>query len=1095
MQQRWRKGFYQQPTLKSIDDGVLRVCFTSANRIWSVEVDVHDLKKGLDHYCRCVSLEAAGVSSHAVLSPDGITLAFGVESCGVCEIYSVNYLGLDLTRRTYEASHACAWDWSNDGLLLYSTSKDSLIKPGSHLETLRVGKEEEVDWVNGPKVPLDLATEGCFMGDTTILFTRNSGPGKNCYTKRYRGGNKQSLWVFDDSGEEARPLFDDSFGTTSNPVVCGGSLFFLSDHELGSLNVYRATPQGEEVTRLTDSQDFDICDLASDSKRWLAYSKAGDIILLDVHTLSSYVLRLLIKIDDPVHCQNSPICPHNGFHLSPDGRFGLVNIRGHLYFADGTQEVPLPRMPATRQMDGRLVLVNGEYIAVFVAEDLATLELATYAVFGCTLSPEEMSTRRAVKVSKNVVPGRRGLIVSPNGKLAAFHDRSRVLLEYLQVGQPPRHKRRKRVTLEVVAQTGSAAKIDGDLNSKINLHCNDMSWTRDFKYLLYTNPSKNHYLRVFVYSVDERKSFCLTTDRYNSFSPCWSDDEKSVYFISERTYSSVVVPHPFGTNAPSAVCDLMCRIFKVDVSLIDVDEEKTTTTHSSFCQSDEYESKTRLTVVKGVPAGQYNNIKMGKGLLFFDYTMPNVSLWGVELVDPNAKPFVLYKKNVEYFEVSADRRVLVVWVDQKIYTHDATSQQSVQNRVEFKIVQHPLQERRQEWCQIFNEAWRVVRDNFYDPNMHGLDWKSIRERYFRLLQRINCRTELNVVIGMMGGELSTLHMYISGGDDDTLPGSQHEVGFLGCTVSVVPKVGLKIEHIYINSPDETYTTPLNRISPPVKRGDLIVSVDGVSTTTQPLGKLLYGRVGETVTLGLSREGQQQIRKVTCKTISSVEHNQAQYKDWIYRRRMYVERATQRKASYLHLSAMGAADYHTFAQGFMPNFQKQGLIIDVRHNRGGNIDTWILEKLLRKAWLFFHGRDVAPYHSMQSAFRGRLVILCNQLTTSDGEGFCLGTRQLAHKSKIPVVGSRTWGGFVWISEAHTFVDGGKLSVPAFGACGENGTDWLIEGHGFVPDYQVENLPRATAMGKDAQLDKAIEILKQTFGNHDEHVSDTPRPPFP
>ncbi len=190
--------------------------------------------------------------------------------------------------------------------------------------------------------------------------------------------------------------------------------------------------------------------------------------------------------------------------------------------------------------------------------------------------------------------------------------------------------------------------------------------------------------------------------------------------------------------------------------------------------------------------------------------------------------------------------------------------------------------------------------------------------------------------------------------------------------------------------------------------------------------------------------------------------------------------------YVHLRAMGGGNYTEWARDYFPVFNRKGLIIDVRHNRGGNIDSWILSQLLRKTWMYWQARTGEPFGNMQYAFDGHLVVLVNERTASDGEAFAEGFRRLGLGK---VIGTRTWGGEIWLTSSNRLQDYGIASAAEFGVYGPEG-EWLIEGHGVDPDIVVENLPHETFKGKDAQLEAAVAHLKELIK---EDPRDVPAPP--
>jgi tricorn protease len=214
-----------------------------------------------------------------------------------------------------------------------------------------------------------------------------------------------------------------------------------------------------------------------------------------------------------------------------------------------------------------------------------------------------------------------------------------------------------------------------------------------------------------------------------------------------------------------------------------------------------------------------------------------------------------------------------------------------------------------------------------------------------------------------------------------------------------------------------------------------------------------------------------------------------YDDWQHTRRTAVEEKGGGRLGYIHLKAMGGTDLNAWYRQFYPVFDRQGLVIDVRHNRGGNIDSMILEKLLRQAWFYWKDRARAPYWNMQYAFRGHIVVLCDEDTASDGEAFAEGFKRLGLGK---LIGTRTWGGEIWLSSSNRLSDGGLARAPMMGVYGPEG-EWLIEGHGVEPDVLVENLPHSTFNGEDAQLDAAIAHLLDEIGKDPRPVPAPP--PYP
>ena len=400
-------------------------------------------------------------------------------------------------------------------------------------------------------------------------------------------------------------------------------------------------------------------------------------------------------------------------------------------------------------------------------------------------------------------------------------------------------------------------------------------------------------------------------------------------------------------------------------------------------------------------------------------------------------------------------------------------------------------EPRRELAQMFTEAWRLERDYYWDPAMRGLDWKAVAVKYAPLAGRVTSRAELSDVLAQMVAELETLHTYVYGGDfrsgdDNVLPAT------LGARLEKVPE-GFRVAHIYRADPDEPGSlSPLARPGVDVHEGDVITAINGTPlASVADVGEVLRNQAGKQVLLSVSGQGagSKNLRAVVAVPMTPQEESTLRYTEWEYTRRLAVDSASQGRIGYLHLRAMGPNDMAQFQRDFYPLHDRDALVVDMRNNGGGNIDSWVLEKLMRKPWSWWQDRTGDPSPNMQWAFRGPLVVLVNERTASDGEAFAEGFRRLGLGK---VIGTRTWGGEIWLSSSNTLVDRGIATAAETGVYGPEG-QWLIEGHGVDPDLVVDNLPHATFKGQDAQLDAAVKHVLELIKT--KPVPVPPPPPYP
>jgi tricorn protease len=441
------------------------------------------------------------------------------------------------------------------------------------------------------------------------------------------------------------------------------------------------------------------------------------------------------------------------------------------------------------------------------------------------------------------------------------------------------------------------------------------------------------------------------------------------------------------------------------------------------------------------------------------------------------------------FEISADGTKLLVRRGDDLYVIDARASKANDlddSRVDLSGWSFPI-DVREDWKQIFVDAWRLERDYFYDPAMHGVDWDATLEKYMPLVDRVTTRDELSDLIGRIVGELSALHTSVRGGDlregRDTV-----RVATLGARLFRAPDAGgYRIDHIYQADPDyPDETSPLADPDLGIAAGDVIEAVNGVPTLAAPdVGALLRHQAGRQVLLTV-RSGDTSRDVIVVPTANEYSLRMS---DFEVTRRQQVERESEGAIGYVYLRSMGSFDIDAWYRQFYPVFDRQGLILDVRDNNGGNIDSFILEKLMRRAWMYWKQRVGRETWNMQYAFRGHMVILVDQNTASDGEAVAEGFRRLGLG---PVIGMRTWGGEIWLGSSNRLTDGGLARAPSMGVYGPEG-EWLIEQIGVEPDIVVDNLPHATFNGEDAQLDAAIRYLLERIAEDPREVPPAPRYP--
>jgi tricorn protease len=381
-------------------------------------------------------------------------------------------------------------------------------------------------------------------------------------------------------------------------------------------------------------------------------------------------------------------------------------------------------------------------------------------------------------------------------------------------------------------------------------------------------------------------------------------------------------------------------------------------------------------------------------------------------------------------------------------------------------------DRKAEFLQIFNEAWRVQRDWFYDPEMHGVDWAGMGEKYRALVSHCGTRGDLNYLIGEMISELATGHTYIFGGDMG--PGTDRvPVGLLGVDWAEPDGAGFhRVERVIPGSPwNRAERSPLDEPGCPIEAGHYIIAVNGRTVTDRDnIHAAFQDLAGKPVRLTWNSEPTAEGAEEWL--VEPLRSERAiRYRDWVEDRRRRVDEASGGAIGYLHLPDMSQRGLIEFARAFYPQVDKRAMIIDERYNGGGFVADMIIDRLERRLWSYTVPREGGPGRNPERVGSHRLVVLINEDTGSNGEFFA---EALKRKELATIVGMRTWGGTVGIEPHQNFVDGGGTTPPQFGLLGTDNT-WLVEGHGVEPHVEVQNLPRDVMNGGDTQLERAIELL--------------------
>ncbi|HNX51269.1 MAG TPA: S41 family peptidase [Thermoanaerobaculaceae bacterium] len=1057
-------GYYRYPAISGDT-----VVFVAEGDLWKVGAEGGVAQRLTTH---------PGEESRPALSPDGRTLAFSAAYEGPIEVYTMPLVGGLPQRHTWDGGQALVVGWTPDGKVLYATRRYSTL-PETQLVTVDPATDTR------QVLPLAQASDGMFTPDgTTLFFTRL--PFQGSHTKRYKGGMAQQLWRLVPGQGEAAPLTADFPGTSKTPMWWQGRVWFASDRD-GTMNLWSMDEHGKDLRQHTHHEGWDVASPSLGSGR-IVYQLGADLHRFDCASGQDRLLPIILASDfDQLREKwvDKPMDYLSAAHISASGDRVVLTARGLVFVAPVGKGrlVEVTRRDGVRYRQAHF-MPDGKAL-VALSDESGEVEWWRLPANGVG-APEQL-TRGGTALRLDGVP-------SPDGARLAFVDKNDELWVH-----------------EIA--TGKSARVAASEGGGFG----QLAWSPDSRWLAYSVSVRNLASQIMLYRVEDASTIALTSDRVDSDWPAWSSDGKWIYFLSDRNLVSAV-PSPWGSRQPEPFVDRPTKVYAVALApglrfpfapadeLAPADEGKPAK-KAAAGQDDAAAGKPKLTVAiepKGLadrlwevplPAGSYSGLQAGEKRLFllsFTVGSPDKgALLALEISGKEPKPKTLVE-GVMSFEVAAERGKLLVRKGETLAVLEADAGEKADlsektvNLADWRFSLVP----REEWRQMFREAWRLERDYFYDRGMHGADWPAMLAKYQPLVDRVSDRAELSDVLAKMVSELSALHIFVRGGDlrkgrDNVLPAS------LGAVLERdEPAGGWRVGHVYASDPDyPDERAPLARPGVEVREGDTILAVNGEPTLKVPdPGVLLRGQAGRQVLLRV-KPAAGTPRDVVVTPMTPDEEEDLRYDEWELGRRQRVEQAGGGKLGYVHLRALSASNYTEWARNFYPVFNREGLIIDARHNRGGNIDSWVLEKLLRKAWHFWQPRVGVPYSNMQYAFRGHMVVLVDQRTSSDGEILAEGFRRLGLGK---VIGARTWGGEIWLSSNNFLVDGGIATAAETGVYGPEG-EWLIEGRGVEPDIEMDNLPAATFRGEDAQLDAAVRHLQERL--KEQPVAVPPHPPYP
>ncbi len=1024
-----------------------------------------------------------GSETWAKFSPDGKLIAFTAGYDGGYDVYVMPANGGVPQRLTYHPAGDRVLGWFPDGKHVLFRSRREY--PSRAEMVYKVS----IDGGMPVKLPVDRAGLTALSPDgQRIAYNRISRESRTW--KRHQGGTAQGIWVGSLDAGDFRKITADWLGSDNYPMWAGDKIYFNSDREYGTLNLYRCDPDGGNVEALTSYKKYDV-KYPSLGVDQIVYQHGEQLHLLDIRTGQTRLVPINIPSDlVRMRPEFVEIEPRSGsFGLSPSGKRVLLEARGEIINlpAEDGEAINLTNTVDSREKSAAWS-PNGRWIA-FLSDKTGEEEL--YLV-----------DQKAEKPWRQLTTGgmafRMQPVWSPDSKHLIFSDKfMRLNLTDAETGE---------VTLLDTADYDDAWERWG---------IQDYVWSPDSRWIAYTKFERSFQESIFLYSLDEMKSYRVTSEMTQDWSPSFDPEGRYLYFLSNRTFDPVMgfvdqnhifldMARPYlviladGEPSPFVDEQVYEEVEEEEEAEDAGDEEGAEEDEEDEGEDGEEEEdsdddKTRIDVAgigrriiaaKGVSAGNYFRLEAtDKGFCYLNKTEPEfikyqsvtdhtggqLDLYHYDLEDAETKKVL---GGIANYHISANGEKLIYRAGSRYGVVDAGKKASVgDGKVSLNGVLVEV-DRNKEFLQIFDEAWRIQRDWFYDANMHGVDWPAMREKYRKFVPYCGNRSDLTYLIGEMIGELNIGHTYVYGGDVQR-DGKSVPVGMLGADLEVVPGADFyRIAHIIPGMPGEARErSPLAEPGCPIKKGDYLIAVDGRELRTDDnLYRLLQNKLGKVVTLTYNSqptpEGAETHR---IRTLGG--ETRIRYREWVENNLAHVDRATGGKVGYVHIPNMGAAGLIEFAKYWYPQFYKKGFIVDVRYNGGGFTGDMIIDRLERQIFAMTQPREGKVLRDPERIFHGSWAVLINEDTGSNGEMF---SEAIKLKKLAPIIGMRTWGGSIGIEPHQDLIDGGTTTPPQFGLYGLDNT-WLIEGIGVVPDIEVQNMPGEVLQGQDSQLEKGIEVV--------------------
>jgi tricorn protease len=1019
-----------------------------------------------------------GVEGAPVFSPNGQTIAFTAEYDGNVDVFTVPTTGGIPQRITWHPGPDIVRDFTPDGKNILFTSRREAF-------TNRFNQAFTIGIDGGTATPLDIPTinHASYSADGKYLAYTPLGDRFTMW-KNYRGGTIARIWIMNLADNSVVEIPKPEGGSNdTRPQWVKGKVYFMSDRNK-EFNLFEYDPGTKAVKQLTKFKDFPILNIRAGAGK-LIFEQAGYLHVFDPATGKHRQLNVDVKADiidvRPYWISGGRNVRNVG--ASPSGKRVVADFRGEVLTApvENGDVFNVSNTPGVHETHPRWS-PNGKTIAYFSD---ASGEYALH------LYDNKTKKARPITLSGS------GFYAfphwSPDSEKIAFVDNGRALY-----------------VLDVAS--GKVSKVDSD-DAYFPGDFRDLfgSWSKDGNWLAYSKITGTNFERAFIHNLSTGESKAVSDPLANVTDPTFDASGKYLYLSVSTDAGPVLNWFQQSSNDMSLTNDIYLLtlqndevsplIRRNDLEEISEEEEEEEEGEDAGAEEDADDSKaedkedealridfdgleTRIVHLP-IGNGNYSNLESAKDgeLLYLSRNDEGSTLHRYSLEEREDKEFM----PASWFEVTGDAKHLFVgsrgqWAVTDINNPTAKDLKSPDS-YGMKVKIEPLVEFRN----IFNEMWRVNRDYFYDPGMHGVDWEAMKKKYEVFLPQVKTRPDLYRVMEWMGSELGVGHHRF--GSRGTRLNSPSRVGggLLGVDYAVA-NGRYRFEKIYggLNW-NGSLRSPLTEPGVNVKEGEYLLEVDGEEVTASDnLYQFFEEKADRLVALKVGPNADGSDSRMVMVTPVGNEYG-LRNRDWVEGNIKKVDEATNGQVAYVYVPNTGGGGFQYFKRYFFPQVNKKAIIVDERFNGGGQIADYYIEHLMRpyqNSWTYRYGKD---QHAPVAAIHGAKVLLTDETAGSGGDLF----PYLWRKNNLGlIIGKRTWGGLVGVLGYPEFIDGGSVTAPNVGFWDKDG--YRVENEGVAPDIEVEQYPAEVMAGKDPQLERAIlEIMKSMKAN----PAPTPkRPPF-